>query len=277
MRIAWGGGAERTWQGTISVSDGSISEPQPLGAEADEPGSMWLDANPPGEHATLVVRQRSPRSYDGVDVLVSAAASAKLVVRLSAGEQHDHPATVEVPLADLAGEFVNKELDKQGNRLLVMRAPGDSLRVRFARESLVFAPGEKFEFTLEPHHLPVPKGGNARIKIQLLGGGKELWSQEPDMRGEQAESIPVEVPLPNAEGVYDVVVTAVNSPRWSQAVRQPFSWKRTIAQRRVQLLVLDPQRPFGPRRRGAYAGRRDRSGQPALVRQIRQAAAIPVD
>ena len=45
LRIAWGGGTERTWQGTISVSDGAISEPQPLGTEADEPGSMWLDGD----------------------------------------------------------------------------------------------------------------------------------------------------------------------------------------------------------------------------------------
>ncbi len=245
VRIAWGGGAERTWQGTISVSDGSISEPQPLGTEADEPGSMWLDGNPPSDHAALVVQQRSPRGYDGVDVSVSAAPTAKLLVHLSAADQRDHSATVEIPLADLSGEFVNKELDNQGNRLLVMRAPGDSLRVRFSRESLVFAPGETFRFTFEPHGLPLPKGGNVRIKIQLLGGGKELWSQEPDTRGEQTEPIPVEVPLPNVEGVYDVVITAVNSPKWSQAVRQPFSWKRTIAERRVQLLVLDPQRRRG--------------------------------
>jgi len=239
VRIAWGGGAERAWQGTISVTDGAISEPQPLGAEADEPGSMWLEDNPRIGRRVLVVQQRSPRGYDGVDVLVSATPDAKLLLQLSSG---DRPTTIEVPLAGLSGEFVNKELDNQGNRLLVMRAPGDSLRVHFTRESLVFAPGETFRFTLEPRALPLPKGGSARIKIQLLGGGKELWSQEPESRGDQAEAIPVEVPLPSAEGVYDIVITAVNSPKWSQAVRQPFSWKRTIADRRVQLLVLDPQR-----------------------------------
>jgi hypothetical protein len=244
VRIAWGGGAERTWQGTISVSDGSISEPQPLGAEADEPGSMWLDGNAPrNDGGSLVIQQRSPRGYDGVDVLVSAAPGAKLLVRLSGVEQHDRSKTIEIPLADLTNEFVNKELDNQGNRLLVMRAPGDSLRVRSARDSLVFSPGETFRFTLEPHALPLPKGGAARIKIQLLGGGKELWSQEPDMGGDPDETIAVDVPLPNAEGVYDIAITAINSPKWSQAVRQPFSWKRTIAERRVQLLVLDPQRP----------------------------------
>ncbi len=87
-----------------------------------------------------------------------------------------------MPLADLSGEFVNKELDDRGNRLLLMRTPGDSLRVSLARDSLVFAPGETLKFTLEPHALPVAEGGRVRIKVQLLGGGKELWSQQHDVQ-----------------------------------------------------------------------------------------------
>ncbi len=49
--------------------------------------------------------------------------------------------------------------------------------------------------------------------------------------------------MPAEEGVYDVAIVAVNNPNWSQAVRQPLSFKRTIAERRVQLLVLGQQRP----------------------------------
>ena len=91
---------------------------------------------------------------------------------------------------------------------------------------------------------PCPKGGRARIKVQLLGGGgKELWSQQHDVQAGHETKIPLEVPLPGDEGVYDVVIAAVNNPNWSQAVRQPLNWKRTIAERRVQLLVLNPQRP----------------------------------
>ena len=272
VRIAWGGGADRAWQGTISLSDGSLAAPQPLGIEADEPGSMWLDGDPrrgdcpnfrTSENGTvplnaqpaprrgqsvLVVQQRSPRGYDGVDVSVSGAPNAKLLVRLSAADEPDRPAMVEVPLAELSGEVVNKELDKRGNRLLVMRVPGDSLRVHFSRESLVFAPGETFRCTVEPHALPLPKGGGARINFQLIGGaGKESWSQQSDVRADRGEAIPLEVPLPKVEGVYDLVITATSSPNWSQAVRQPLNWRRAIAERRVQLLVLDPRRqPTAP-------------------------------
>ena len=48
-----GGGAERRWEGTIAVSRGTLSEPRPLGIEADEPGSMWL------EDGRLAIRQRT--------------------------------------------------------------------------------------------------------------------------------------------------------------------------------------------------------------------------
>ena len=236
VRIAWGGGADRVWRGTIAASDGSLSEPRPLGVEADEPGSMWIDGPP--DAGKLVVHQRSPRGYDGVDVLVRASPSAKLLVQFASPDDSAQAAAVEVPLGDLSGDFVSKDLDGRGNRLLVMRAPGDSLRVSLARDSLVFAPGETFKGTLEPHALPLAEGGRARINMQLLGGAKELWSKQHDVQAGQEAKIPLEIVVPREEGVYDVVISANNNPNWSQAVRQPLNWKRTIAERRVQLLVM---------------------------------------
>jgi len=211
VRIAWGGGSDREWQGTIGVSEGSISEPRPLGIEADEPGSMWLDGNSDASRR-LVIRQRSPRGYDGVDLLVAAPAGAKLLVRLSGVDDSGQAATIEAPLADLSGEFVNKELDNCGNRLLVMRTPGDSLRVSLPRDGLVFAPGETFRCTLEPHALPLAEGSRARIKVQLLGGGKELWSQQHDVQAAREAKIPLEVRLPDEEGVYDLAIAATANP-----------------------------------------------------------------
>jgi hypothetical protein len=246
VRIAWGGGPEHTWRGTIAVSNGTLAEPRSLGVEADEPGSMWLDGEP-GASRSLVIQQRSPRSYDGVDLLVSAAEGAKLVVQLAATDHIEPTAPIEVPLGSLSGEFVNRQLDSSGNRLLLTRAPGDSLRISLAQDSLVFGPGEVLKATLEPHALPLPEGGRARLKIQLLGGGKEFWSQQRDVQAGMAMKIPLEIPLPSEEGVYEIVIVAVNNPPWSQAVRQPLGWKRTIAERRVQLLVLGPQRLAGER------------------------------
>jgi len=77
LRLAWGGGAERIWQGSIHVSDGQLAEVQPLGIEADEPGSIWL--GPQG----IEIHQRSVRAYDGLDFLVKADLDARLTIALS--------------------------------------------------------------------------------------------------------------------------------------------------------------------------------------------------
>ena len=189
------------------------------------------------------------------------------------------PAAIEVPLADLSGEFVNKELDNRGNRLLVMRTPGDSLRVRLARDSLVFAPGETFKFTLEPHALPLAEGGRARIKVQLLGsGGKELWSQQHDV-----------------QAGHDGEDPAGNRP----AQRGGRLRRRDRGREQSELvaggppaveLEADDRRAAGatagarPAAAAGVAGRsrvhpggRDRSGQSAVVREAQQAAAVAVD
>src|SRR5438045_1719292 len=42
VRIAWGGGEARSWQGTLRISDGKLSELTPLGLEPDVPGSLLL-------------------------------------------------------------------------------------------------------------------------------------------------------------------------------------------------------------------------------------------
>ena len=69
--------SEKPWDGSIAVSRGTISQPRPLGLEADEPGSMWL------EEGRLLVRQRSPRTYNGVDLVVTGPADARLIVQLT--------------------------------------------------------------------------------------------------------------------------------------------------------------------------------------------------
>ena len=179
VRIAWGGGSERLWHGTISVRDGLLSQPRPLGVEADEPGSMWLDGDPIGSRK-LVVRQRSPRGYDGVDVLVTASSDAVLLVQLAAEGDSSEAPIIEVPLTGLSDEFVNKELDNHGNRLLVMRTPGDSLRVQLACDSLVFAPGDVLKCTLQPHALScrILHGCSFCVCGVQNETGSDIWQEE---------------------------------------------------------------------------------------------------
>ena len=237
VRVAWGGGMEKLWEGSIAVSRGTISQPRPLGIEADEPGSMWL------EDGRLSIRQRSPRAYDGVDIIVTAPADAKLVVQLTASSDSQHGQAIEIPLTGISSEFRNLPLDDRENRLLVRRAPGDSLLVRMSYPSMVFSPGETMRFEVVPHLLPVPADTRVQIKAQLLDAQEQpLWSSEHDLRAGGGETIPLELTLPEDEGVYDIVIAAQQSGGWPRALR-PLHWTRAIAERRVQLVVVSRQRP----------------------------------
>ncbi len=252
LRIAWGGGSPRLWRGTIEVSEGTLSEPHALGIEADEPGSMWLETDARLARQRLVVEQRSPRAYDGVDLLVAAPDKARLLVRLKAADDAKPSAAIEISLADLIAGLTNKDLDSYGNRLLVTRSPGDRLRVSFSRTNLIFTTGERFRFSVQPHALPSCERGRTTIKAQLIGGNKEWWSNQRDLPADADGEIPFEIPLPGEEGVYDLALTAVNNLNWSQAVRQPLSRRKVLAERHVQLLLLSPQRPPATQPEGEF-------------------------
>ena len=119
VRIAWGGGDARAWQGTIRISQGTLSDPAPLGLEADAPGSLL-----PESSDTIRIHRRTPRTYDGCDLHVQAPADATLLVQLSA-ERAGEARPLEIPLARLLKGFVQFDLDTQRNRLLAQRSPGE--------------------------------------------------------------------------------------------------------------------------------------------------------
>ena len=242
VRVAWGGGAEKSWEGVIAVrapsGSGTIAQPRPLGIEADEPGSMWLD------DGRLLVRQRSPRAYDGVDCVVTAPEDAKLSVQFTASGDPQPQRPIEVPLADISTEFRNLSLDDRGNQLLVRRTPGDQLLVRISRPSMVFDPGETMRFDVLPHLLPLPADSRVQIQAQLLDAQqRQLWSKEQDVSAGGKEAVPLEVVLPKDEGVYDIAITAQQTVGWQRALRHTLRWKRAIAERKVQLVVVARQPP----------------------------------
>jgi len=234
LRIAWGGGAERIWSGSIRLDSGTLSELQPLGIEADEAGTIWLDGN------EIVVRGRSVRAYDGVDILAQADPSARLSINLASPGGQDKP--VEIPLSELITQANSSELEG-GNRLLVTRSPGDRLRVAFERDSLVFAAGDMFQLSVQPQLIGVSAGTQVRLSAQLVGAatGAKHWAQDYDLKialdDEPQASAQLDIKLPDAEGVYDLVLSAANS-----RLAQPL-WRRPLAERKLQLIVLAAKTP----------------------------------
>ncbi|HBO43012.1 MAG TPA: hypothetical protein DD670_03570, partial [Planctomycetaceae bacterium] len=247
VRIAWGGSLSRIWHGTVAIDQGQLGEPRLLGIQADEPGSMWFDGQ------TIMVRQRSPRLYDGFDVLVRAPVDgAKLRVSLTADDEKT-PVEIEIPLADVLANSVNTKLDEHGTRLLVRRSPGDALRVEFDRRHLVFAPGEEFSFQVRPNLLTGGDHGSRRVKIQLLDARSDQ-SHGREQEWTMRDVVDARIPLPAKEGVYDLLIAVVETPslRFRNMGSVPLALKpKTIEQRKVQLIVLDPNSPAAPTPGGA--------------------------
>jgi hypothetical protein len=243
LRVAWGGGAEQTWHGTIAVRPGRVTEKQALGIETDEPGSMWI------EDGRLEIRQRSPRQYDGVDVAIDSSIDATLIVSLSTKAQQSPPRTVEIPLQKLVKDQFSTALDEQDNRLLVRRAPGDQLRVAVRNSSLVLAPGENLHLDVHPHLLGGPMEGGLRFEYHVRKARRDeiVWSHERVTDSAEAAMAPwlLEVPAPSDEGVYDLTVTAtVTTARSQFAPGNPFrNRQQVVAERKVQFVVLEATDP----------------------------------
>ncbi len=230
LRIAWGGGAERIWQGSIRLSAGRFSGLQPLGIEADEPGSIWL------AEQGIEIQQRSLRAYDGVDVLVTADLDARLVIAL-ASESGEAAQPTEIPLRTLVSQSHNNSLDDTGNRLLVSRSPSDRLRITFDRDHLVFVPGEMFSFQLQQDLLDVSVP-ELRFQAQITSnpGGQRIWSEEY-AAGDEGTATSVTLKVPDEEGVYDLTIAAAQSSRFRRL--RPHE---PVAERKIQFVVLH-QRP----------------------------------
>ncbi|MEZ6071060.1 MAG: family 10 glycosylhydrolase [Pirellulales bacterium] len=242
LRIAWNSrDGSRQWLGSVSVDGGTLSDPLPLGVEADEPGTMWIDSG------KLVVRQSSPRAYDAVDVDVSGPADAQLHVDLTTAgvargsDETAAPVTLtqSIRLADLTDAPWQELSAERPYRLDVRRTAGDRLRVQVERPHLIFSPGEKFGFTVAPHLLGAEDGTQLRYDLELRGvpnGRRVLWSQRVDQTsGADAGPFDVELDVPQEEGVYSVRIVA-SQHRFAQRFGAV-----AVAERSVQFVVVDDQ------------------------------------
>lgn len=244
--IAWGGGEARQWQGRIQIEDGElrssprgpILEYRPVGLTPDEPGSMHVDGD------TLHIDARSPRTYDGVSLLVNAATDATLTVELTPMDRPQSPQRVVLPLGRLVSEVHSSGLDERGNRLLVRRAPGDELRVRYDPASLVLAPGERFDLHVDPHLVGVEPDTTLIYEVELRRArtDDELWSDRREARsdenGDPPEVGPFSIDLPETQGVYDIVISLKQ-----RRLPTPLSPTKTLHERSLQLAVVDSKPP----------------------------------
>jgi hypothetical protein len=264
VQIRWGGGTPRAWTGRIAVvaADQEGSRPLPFTWRTlcTEPDAAAIAQDHDGG---IAVHQPRPIGTDGVELTVDDWHRARLVVGLvpalmggpvPAGES---AVALDAPLADVLAAPLQRPLDGDGNRLSVEIAPGDALRVILdpaktqgptPADTAVRRPGDVLHFHVAPLLAIKPGQGQFELRLRLArpGDDKPIDSQtaqlvprEPAPSAAAAssgrvptsfDSVAFELSLPAAEGVYEVVLEAVE--------RGGLRWTRPLAARTLQVVAL---------------------------------------
>ena len=135
FRISWGGGLPQTWAGTVTVVNGELSNPSPLGLEAEANATIEKSGN------VLNVQQWSKTTYGGFDFTLAGNSDTRVVLDLSSIEQPASRYEQTLSLKQLLSGVIAGEIDSIGNRCSISRIPGDELNLFFPRQHLVFASG----------------------------------------------------------------------------------------------------------------------------------------
>ena len=238
LRVAWGGGTSRQWQGKLTIEAGTLSELSYLGLDADENATIYLEKN------TVVIRQRAGRDYDGFDIRTIGSSTGALKLELAPTDHPEELQRLEIPISELVAGYRHAELDSQNNQLLIQRVSGDKLRTTFDRKSLVFAPGELFSFRITPHELGLDDLSNLRCHVQLFRAreDEQLWDHTEELTLDEEANLktigPLSITTPDSEGVYEIAIAV-----YRKRFRDTFVRSKPLFQRSIQLVVVTPEAP----------------------------------
>ena len=237
LRITWGGGEASRWLGRIAVDNGSLSTLKVLGPDADAAASVGI------EEGQLHIATLSTHKLDRIEVAAESNANAKLLIDLAPAEKGAGP-RLEVPIVDLPRHPYLARLDNRGNTLEIQVVPQPTLQISVSRHPLIFSPGEQCSFELSAAIPNLTPGTELAIQTTLSPAHHKeaLWSDKPQRLAVPVNGPPkvvLNVPLPNAEGVYTIHVAATRPSGferfWSASTR--------LAERSFQIVVLDPRPP----------------------------------
>lgn len=252
FRVAWTGPAH-TWRGQIEIvnpsnptAPGAITNAYSMGLESDQAAAYSL------RQGVIYIHHPNPREYDGYNISAVGQTGYKLRITLCADNQT--PQTFDIKWEDLFHQAFQFQIGDA--KATVRRTPSDYLRLTLNRDNLVFSPSETFTGKLTPYQLAqdgLSSYNPATIRVQLQHSRErfEVYQKEYSWNPETGGDIPLSIPLPQEEGVYDIIITASCSkvssllPRVSGAVNKQLEnvrlqSARELAQRKIQLTVIDP-------------------------------------
>lgn len=254
IRVEWGDGRPRAWAGTLRVVEGQSSRGQPppplrwqtLCHDADAASSIHAEGD------TVFVHDPRPRERNGVEFAIADWRSARIVIRLAAQEAPQAVTEVDVAVAEVLADAIPRQLDGDGNRLTIARAPGDVVRLvlphgSWPATSQVYRSGEAVRLAVHP--LLVSRAGSTTprelsLRFRDLTAGTDLRSETKLIHADDTPAVPAggglaaqsfqplefELVLPDRDAVCSVTLEIVE--------RGSLGWSRPVASHAVELLAL---------------------------------------
>ncbi|HEY1067687.1 MAG TPA: hypothetical protein VGE52_16300, partial [Pirellulales bacterium] len=158
-----------------------------------------------------------------------------------------NPTTIDASLAEIAAAPIERTLADGRTRVMIRRAPGDSLRVKFDRPHLVFDPKEPWKLSFQPHQLVGVSPGRVEFEAAIVRVPTNVEVQRLTIppanapeNGAPWASVPLEIAAPEVEGVYELRVAMVRRAALATSITR--NWGRDVlASRTVQFVVVSPE------------------------------------
>ena len=289
LRIAWGGGLDRSWRGAIRLvpDDGAADE----SGEILQVSSLCGDVNP---QLGLRVARREvgfgetpARDFDGFDLTLADWHHCRLVIEIE-GADGPFSTRLDETVVQLLLRGRQQAIDHDGNRLSVSRVVGDELRVSFAGDgadgSAVRTAGERLAVAIQPA-LPArgESTGSRELQVALLRprDGKALHAQTVPLYDDLSldvaavdgrvlrtyRTVTCNVPVPDEEGVYELQLSVLESGG--------LRWARPLASRRVQFVAVGRHSEHPPEAEPWATLYEFDAGSPRLFDRLRKLSGMP--
>ena len=234
LRISWGGGSARSWQGAVHFHDAEISHPTVLGVNVESPAGIVVR-----NHAVRI-KQLSDSTFEGIDLDVFGYAESRISFELAT--KGNEPIRQELSLHEIFERPQVFLLDESRNRISFERVRGDQVRVVTKRRHMLFDPGETFEFHIQANRV---RDGSENTKCHI----ETIHADTQQVVARTTISLPCAqlgtsalvkqlMAVPQTEGVYEVRFSLENDN-----TNELIPKRKQLASRAIQLVVIG-DRPF---------------------------------
>lgn len=196
LRLVWGGAEPRVYQGTISISSGTLEVRRNLNVQPSAAGT---------QHAlngqTIAIAPHQQSIFGGMDLFVRGSLSSQIKIQFQ-DPTTDRPTEYEVDLKQLQEGVWVQPLDSKGNRIAIQRQVFDRLRVHGSTVPPLLEANATWQFSVSGYRTGL-NAGQYQLVAQWAGRRSvtPLFSQTVEVDSDGSfQPVQLELKVPAREG-----------------------------------------------------------------------------